>query len=116
MNERIKVKKSQVKPILAATFPEYKGRTINVEFASTVTFYDTNWGGGSRNSYVAVSSDGRTAQLNVPAPWLNVVEGQSIEMPEYAMIVEHSIFCGKDCGITIYAHPALLPKWLPAGS
>ena len=113
MTVTIKVKKSQVKPILAATFPGYKGRTITVEFKPTVTFWNTNWSGGSKNSYVAVSSDGRSAKLNVPAPWVNIAEGQTVELPQYALIVEHSHFCGKDVGITIYAHPAHLPKWLP---
>jgi len=113
MNHRIKVKKSQVKPILQATFPDYKGRTIKVEFANEVTFWDTNWGGGSRNSYAAVKSDGRTANLNVPAPWNNPVEGTTVEVPRDALIVKHSIFCGKDLGITIYANPIHLPKWLP---
>ena len=114
MNHQIKVKKSEVKDILKATFPNYKGRTFEVEFAPTITFWDTNWGGGSRNSYAAVASDGRTAHLNVPAPWENPVEGKTVDVPENLLIVKHTIFCGKDLGITIYANPAHLPKWLSA--
>ena len=96
-------------------FPEYKGRKFAVEFTPTVTFYDTNWGGGSRNVYTAVSSDGRTATLSVPAPWINTVEGKTIEMPVDVLIVKHSFFCGKDMGITIYASPLHMPKWLESG-
>ena len=114
MNQAIKVRKAQVKDILAATFPEYQGRKFRVEFAPTVSFYDTNWGGGSRNVYVAVGSDGRTVRLNVPAPWVNTVEGTTMEMPQNILIVKHTIFCGKDLGITIYASPVHLPKWLTA--
>ena len=109
----MKINKSQVRPILEATFPEYRGRTFKVEFVPTITFYNTNWGGGSRNKYAAIGSDGRTARLSVPAPWVNPVEGKTIEIPTNVLVVKHTIFCGKDLGITIYAHPAHMPKWLP---
>lgn len=114
MNQTMKVKKAQVKDILAATFPGYKGRTFKVEFAPTVTFHDTNWGGGSRNKYIAVKSDGRTAMLHVPAPWVNTIEGKTIDLPKDVLMVKHTVFCGKDLGITIYASPVHLPKWLTA--
>ena len=113
MTTRIKVKKSEVKDIIKATFPQYRGRTIHIEFTPTVRFHDTNWGGGSKSTYAAIASDGRTARLNVPAPWINTVEGQSVDIPMDVLIVRHSIFCGKDCGITIYANPAHAPKWIP---
>ena len=114
MNPTIKANKSQVRDILKVTFPEYRGRKFKVEFAETITFYDTNWAGGTKNIYVAVATDGRTARLNVPAPWVNAVEGARMTMSLNVLIVKHTIFCGKDLGITIYAHPAHMPKWLPA--
>jgi len=114
MNQTITITKKQAEQILKATYPNYGGRKIKVEFSNKVYFYDTNWGGGSRNTYVAVRSDGKSAKLNVPAPWVNIVEGTSVELPADVLIVEHSIFCGKDCGITIYANPVHLPKWLNA--
>ena len=113
MNQTIKLNKAQVRDILEATFPEYRGRTFKVEFAETITFWDTYWSGGTKNTYVAILSDGRTARLNVPAPWLSTVEGETTELLVDMLIVKHAIFCGKDLGITIYAHPAHLPKWLP---
>jgi len=113
MNPTIKANKSQVRAILDATFPEYRGRKFKVEFTETVTFSDTNWGGGTKNTYVAVATDGRTARLNVPAPWFNAVEGARMTMSLNVLIVKHTIFCGKDLGITIYAHPAHMPKWIP---
>ena len=114
MNRQMKVKKAQVKDILKATFPEYRGRTFKVEFAPTITFHDTNWGGGTKNTYAIIGSDGRTARLSVPAPWINPVEGKTVEMPTNALVVKHTVFCGKDLGITIYASPVHLPKWLTA--
>ena len=112
--EAIKLTKAQAHPIVKETFPDYRGRKFTLKFQERVTFYDTNWGGGTRNKYAFIRSDGVTAVFNAPAPWINPVEGQTMELPQDVMIVEHSIFCGKDCGITIYAHPSHLPKWLPS--
>lgn len=114
MNQRMKVKKADVKPIVQATFPNYRGRTFEIEFTPKVTFHDTNWGGGTRNLYTAVASDGRSIKLGVPAPWQNAVEGKTMDLPEDILIVKHTVFCGKDLGITIYANPVHLPKWLSA--
>lgn len=110
--KRIKLNAKQYRPVVSAAFPQYKGRTVNIEFRNTLTFNDTNWGGGSHNSYATVSADGKARHLIVPAPWGNAVEGKTVEMPTNVLVVEHSIFCGQDCGITIYAHPCHMPKWL----
>lgn len=111
----IKLRKAQCKDILAATFPGYTGRKFAVEFTEKVCFYNTNWSGGSKNTYAAISSNGRTATLNVTtAPWDNPIEGATVELPLHVLIVKHCIFCGKDLGITIYAHPCHLPKWITA--
>ncbi len=111
----LKVRKGQVKDILAATFPDYRGRKFQIVFQESLRFYDTNWSGGSRNEYAFVAADGRTKHLAVPAPWDNVAEGQRVELTPNVLVVRHSHFCGKDMGITIYAHPCYLPKYLPEG-
>lgn len=111
---RIKLKKAQVKDILTATFPGYTGRKFIVEFTESITFYNTNWSGGSRNEYAAINANGHMATLNVPAPWVNPVEGKTIDLPPDVLIVRHTFFCGRDLGITIYAHVSNLPKWLTA--
>lgn len=110
----MKLTTKQAKPITKLVFPDYRGRTYRLEFAETVTFWDTNWGGGTRNSYAAVRADGQSACLSVPAPWVNPVEGQTIKLPPHVLMVKHTIFCGKDMGITISAHPSYAPKWLTA--
>ena len=38
-----------VKAILAATFPEYKGRTIRAEVRPTMQMWDTGFGDGTRS-------------------------------------------------------------------
>ena len=45
--QSVKVKRSAVKPLLAATFPDYRGRKIRFEFVERITYHDTNWGGGT---------------------------------------------------------------------
>jgi len=110
----VKITRKQAEPVLKASFPEYRGRTIRVDFSGTVCFHDTNWGDGSRNYYHGVKADGTSKRMVVPAPWVNPVEGKTMLIPSDVLIVEHSIFCGHDCGITIYAHPQYAPKWLTA--
>jgi len=111
---RIKLTTAQARPIVAATFPDYHGRKFFLEFAEEVLLYDTNWSGGTCNKYAAIHADGLTVNLRVPAPWINTVEGTKIPLSVDVLIVEHSYFCGTDCGIRIYAHPSHAPKFLPA--
>ena len=114
LQDAIKLNTKQARPVVQATFPEYKGRKFSIEFTTTVTMYDTNWGGGTRNVYKFVRSDGNVASLPSFAPWNNPVEGKTVDLPENVMMVEHSDFCGHDMGIRIYAHPVWANKYLPA--
>lgn len=92
-----------VKPLVKATFPDYTGRKFCVVPTDTITLHDTNWGGGTRNQYKAVRlEDGKVSEFAAPAPWLNGAEGTPITIPEGHVVVEHSIFCGKDIGLTFY--------------
>ena len=110
--ENMKLTRKQAQTILDVTFPEYNGRKIALECAEKITFWDTNWGGGTRKQYKAIKHKGQVAQLPVPAPWVNPFEGTTFDMQPGLAIVTHSIFCGKDCGITITMHPADMPQWL----
>lgn len=114
MEKRIPLKKAQASPIVDKVFPHYKGRKFNLVFTEKVLFHDLNWEGGSKNEYAGVREDGTTAKLYAPAPWVNPIEGKEFELPVDVLIVEHTYFCGKDLGITIYAHPSHAPKILPA--
>ncbi len=109
----VKLSRRQAAPILARTFPNYNGRKIRVRFSPRVTFYNTNWDGGSRSRYAALNSAGTVAGLNtnMMPPWDNPVEGKALDITPNVMIIEHCIFCGKDAGITIHAHPDLAPKF-----
>lgn len=71
---------------------------------------------GSRNFARAYDlATGRVAQPLAAAgtPW-NAQAHARIEIPAGVAIVEHSIFCGKDAGVTIYVRPENLAPLLPA--
>ena len=113
----MQVKKADIAPLLAATFPNYTGRKFTVKAAASVTLYDLNWSGGTRNQYHAATTAGKPIgngqAFNAAAPWKNNAEGETITIPPGAIVAEHSIFCGKDCGITFYINPADMPRLLP---
>jgi hypothetical protein len=114
----IQVKKADVASIVAATFPEYRGRKIKLAAVEKTSLHDLNWSGGSRSVYRSCTTDGlyigSSAKANAVAPWVNAAEGQTVPIPQGAVLVRHSMFCGKDTGLTIYVNPADMPKLLPA--
>jgi hypothetical protein len=107
-------KVAQVRPIVQATFPNYRGRTFKIEFVESHTMYDTNWSGGTCRMYVALNFDGQTARPRTGPPWANPAENFTVKLSTDRLLVCRRYFCGKDFGITIYAHPDLKPKFLPA--
>lgn len=109
-----RITRKAASPILAVTFPNYRGHKVRVVFTTKVHFFDLNWSGGTRNKYAAIKIDGTTSVLNAPAPWNNPFEGLTVDLPDDVLIVEHTYVCGKDCGITIWAHPSYGPKLLEA--
>ena len=118
MSESIKVLKKDVWWIVSRAFPDYPGRKFRVHPSNTITFYDTNWGGGTRNAYAAVPlsrEDGRSVIHHAAPPWDNPVEGRTVEIPRGVAVIEHSIFMGKDLGITVWVRPGDLAPLLPAG-
>lgn len=102
-----KLTKAQAWPIVSQAFPNYTGRKFKIDFCSAPTVYDLNWGGGTRNQYKLVKL-GNFECRDFPSftPWANPIEGENFPMRQGYVLVEHSIFQGKNCGITIYAHPA----------
>ena len=81
----IKVRRAEVAPLVAATFPAYKGRTFRVQIAEKVGLYDINWFGGSRSQYRAATLSGEplgsTDRFSTMAPWDHQVEGTSHAYP-----------------------------------
>jgi hypothetical protein len=113
----MKVKRKDVWHLVSDCFPAYKGRKFRVEVTKKVTFYDLNWSGGSRNEYASADIEtgkklGSMKRFEMMHPMDNVAEGKSVDLPEGAIIVRHSIFCGHDTGITIFINPSDTQKAL----
>lgn len=97
----------------------YDGRKIKIRVTDSVSLMGTYWDGGSRSTYSGLNL---ASMESVSLPQFNPPQfGGPSSPPEVPLIenlaiVEHSIFCGKDTGLTIYisaqnAAP-LLPKSL----
>lgn len=100
-----KVSKSlaAIRGILRATFPAVKSRTVSVVFTDTLpSSTDTPWDGGTK-------TDVRLFNLKTGGVVHPTASDGSVGSKPVAMcgasaewvIVEHSVFCGKDAGITI---------------
>lgn len=107
----------EVKEIGLAAFPDYSGRKFKLEpFPSTGMSLHSYWSGGSRNYFAFAHLDTRKATESVPQNG-TVFDGENYKvthLPENVALVEHSYFCGKDLGLTIYVGEENLVKMIPA--
>lgn len=114
---RIKVSKTDksIKAVLAATYPEWKGRKVFVQGATSYQM-SNYWSEGSRNFVKAYNlATGVAADPSgISQTPFHSSAHATVEIPKDAVLVEHSIFCGKDTGVTIYVNPINLVKFLPA--
>lgn len=108
----VRIRKSPlVAEILRATYPQYRGRKVELALLSpsfVMDFMDSYWDGGSRTYYMAYDTVRKVAAplSGVQhAPWdpqhpchtrLRVSD-----IPDNVLVVKHQIFQGKDCGIQI---------------
>ena len=112
----ITIQSKLVKPIILATFPDYRKRKVYLKSQTEVTLSDLNWSGGSKSEYRACTIDGKEIpskyNLGGPAPWNNPFEGKKIDIPIGVVIVEGGFFCGKERTLYLYINPANMPKYL----
>ena len=105
-----------VKGIIAAAFPTYKGRKVRISLEPGPIDVRSYWSGGSRDYFIFVS----LANLAVfPIPAQSAFDptlpgAGSVEIPPGAVCVKHSIFCGKDLGITIHVRADSASGFLPS--
>jgi len=96
----------------------YDGRMFKAHVCEQVTIPSTAglWDGGSREYYKLIRlADGQATPFpnQSEAPWGARKEILFNITPDF-VVVEHSIFCGKDMGLTFYVHPSNAIKLLPA--
>ena len=96
----------------------YRKRKVYIRAAESITLYDLNWSGGTRNQYAVFTVDGQAgptaAKYNQLAPWANPAEGASLPIPEGFVVVESGHFCGRESTARIHVNPANMPRLLPA--
>lgn len=129
MSATYHVDHTTIDPFLAklfrAAFPSYSGRMFKVETlrpsedGSCTMNLRSYWDGGSRDYYAAVElATLRTVALPDSHPYFDRHSAPAgIErtiIPAGVVIVRHTIFCGKDLGLTVHVrpddrNPALLP-------
>jgi len=105
-----------VQRLAQAVFPSYRGRKFSFEVADKVALTGTYWDGGSRSSYGGVNlSNFQAASLPQfdPPQHGGPIQTPEVEVQPGMAVVEHSIFCGRDTGITFYVHPSDAPQLLP---
>lgn len=114
MNQSIKISKLDAfaKSLVKDSFPDYKGRKFSVRSTDSVDI-TSFWDGGSRSTFTAVDlATGRT--VNLPEQAYGAARSPARMIPYNIVIIEHAIFCGKDCGITFHVRPDNLTRLLPA--
>lgn len=106
----------QVPPVIRRACSGYSGRKFQASIHASVTLSNGYWDGGSRSTYVAVNLEtGETSGADpaIKNPF-RCPQSPTVELQPGLAIVEHSIFCGKDSGITIHLHPSNVVQFLPA--
>lgn len=117
----LKLNKKDIAEIVAAAYPEYRGRKFSLSFQKEYHMSDY-WSEGSRTYVTAIKLENNHIQMSTPdAVALNPFKDQAhitFNIPKNAALVEHTYFCGKDLGIRIVVHPdtILIPKLIPGFS
>lgn len=98
---------AHARAVAKAAFPEYTGRKIKTVAGKPVQIYNTYWGGGSKNSFVAVELATlricpTPASISTPKELGGTGGDHTVIVPAGYAIVLHVIFCGRDLGCTVY--------------
>lgn len=97
----------------------YTGKKFKARVCETMTIPSDAglWSGGTRYTYQVIRlSDG--AAINPvehnASPWNPSRKDVEVRLEPGIAVVNHSMFCGKDMGLTFYVHPDNAAKFLPA--
>ena len=102
--------------LMRTAYPGYRGRKFKVSTIEGSVNLQSSWQGGSRNYYILI--DLATSQTSPVMPaqsqFDTPVKGlDAVTLPPHAGVVEHSIFCGKDMGLTLVIGPNNATQFLP---
>lgn len=101
--EKLSTANPLVKRVIAATFPEYRGRKVKAQYWRGPRRLENYWDGGTRSYYVAIRiEDGAVADFGTDNPFHQSAH-EPVDLPSGVLLIEHVIFCGKDLGLRIWA-------------
>ena len=116
---RIKVSADPlIKQIASAAYPEYRGRKFHIEVSEYPLDVRSYWDGGSRSyfRFVNLMTLEISSQVSAQSAFDKPISGaEAVTLPVGFACVEHSIFCGKDSGLTFHIRPENAAKLLPVG-
>ncbi len=96
----------EVVEVALKLFPSYSGRKFEVRVFQGPQRLDSCWSGGSRDYWALINL--ATGKMGfVPengTPFTDQI-GELQSLPLNCVLGCHTIFCGKDLGITLYVHP-----------
>ncbi len=96
-----------IKKIINATFPGYSGRKIQVVVGKLPTQLNSYWSGGSKDEYCFYNlANDKAKPVMSNHPQFERSQPRDLDpeaLPDSVVLVKHTIFSGKDLGITIYA-------------
>lgn len=100
-------------------FPSYSGRKFKICAFRGPMSLASCWAGGSRDLYALVAVDGSASSARASVPqngsgFERIPDLELRDLPDGMALVEHTIFCGKDLGLTVYVAPENLASALPA--
>ncbi len=102
----------EVVEVAKRAFPEYHGRRFRVGVFSGPRRLTSGWDGGSKSWYSVVPLvPGKVREVIYTVPENGTFPTQNggsqcvlSDLPEGMALVERSVFCGKEAGITVYVH------------
>lgn len=98
---------------MVAKLVGYKGRKFRVS-TSIPSVLNSYWDGGSRDYWHFYHLDkGVVADVESNHPVFEAANPRNLErLPERVLLVKHTIFCGKDLGLTFYVNEEDMAKMI----
>ena len=106
---------STIQEIIRNCYPGYNGKKISIS-SDIPSSLDSYWSEGSKNYYCFYHlSEKKVIPVHTNHPAFEKNRPRDLnKLPDQIVIVEHTIFCGKDFGITIYVNVSDLTPLLPS--
>lgn len=104
-----------IKAMVKKAFPDYRGRKFSLRVVDAPIDCRSSWDGGSRSYFVFANLATGEVSEQVPAQsgYDKPITGlDRVELPDGFICIEHVIFQGIDCGMTLHILPSNMAKML----